>query len=98
MLQQAVVGETPVEIDGGPVEIAPDQRVRIGDRLRHRTSIPGANLAPGDWTTLTLSFASAGTTTLDLLVVSPGDEYAIAPGDAVVSASRPRTCSRAPAA
>jgi hypothetical protein len=85
VLQQAVVGETPVEIDGGPVEIAPDQRVRMGIGSDINTSIPGANLAPGDWTTLTLSFASAGTTTLDLLVVPPGDEYAIAPGDAAVS-------------
>lgn len=85
VLQEAVVGETPVEIDGGPVEVAPDQRVRMGVGSDIDTVIPGANLSPGDWTTLTLSFASAGTTTLDVLVVPPGDEYAIAPGDAAVS-------------
>jgi hypothetical protein len=80
VLQQAVVGETPVEIDGGPIEVAPNQRVRMGIGSEIATSVPGANLAPGDWTTLTLSFASAGSTTLDVLVVPPGDEYVIAPG------------------
>lgn len=80
VLQQAVVGETPVEIDGGPIAVAPNQRVRMGIGSEIATSVPGANLAPGDWTTLTLSFASAGSTTLDVLVVPPGDEYVIAPG------------------
>lgn len=77
VLEQAVVGETPVEIEGAPIEVAPGQRVRMGIESDIATVIPDSGLAPGDWTTLTVSFASAGTATLDVLVVTPGDEYAI---------------------
>lgn len=77
VLEQAVVGETPVDIAGSPIELAPEQRVRMGLGSDVTTTIEGADLAPGDWTTLTLSFASAGSTSLDVLVVAPGDEYAI---------------------
>ncbi len=46
VLQQAVVGETPVEIDGGPIEVAPNQRVRMGIGSEIATSVPGRTSPP----------------------------------------------------
>jgi hypothetical protein len=76
VLNEAKIGDQTAVFVGGPVEIAPDQKVAIGGGSERVALVQDGGVKPGDWTELTLTFANAGSTTLDVLVVASDDEYA----------------------
>jgi hypothetical protein len=76
VLNEAKIGDQTAVFVGGPVEIAPDERVAIGGGSERIALVDEGGVEPGDWTELTLTFANAGSTTLDVLVVASDDEYA----------------------
>jgi hypothetical protein len=77
VLNEAKIGDQTAAFVGGPVEIAPDERVAIGGGSERIALVNEGGVEPGDWTELTLTFANAGSTTLDVLVVASDDEYAV---------------------
>ena len=76
LLTEAKIGDQTAVFVGGPVEIAPDQRVAIGGGSERVALVQEGGVEPGDWTELTLIFTNAGSTTLDVPVISSDDEYA----------------------
>jgi hypothetical protein len=82
VLTEARIGEQTAAFVGGPVEIAPDQKVAIGGGSDRIALVQEGGVEPGDWTELTLTFTNAGSTTLDVLVISSDDEYAALGEDA----------------
>jgi hypothetical protein len=82
VLTEARIGEQTAAFVGGPVEIAPDQKVAIGGGSERIALVQEGGVEPGDWTELTLTFTNAGSTTLDVLVISSDDEYAALGEDA----------------
>ena len=75
VLSEAKIGEQTATLVSGPVEIAPAQKVAIGGGSGRLALVQDGGVMPGQWTQLTLTFARAGSTTLDVLVVSSDDEY-----------------------
>lgn len=76
VLTEARIGDQTATFVGGPVEIAPGAKVAIGGGSERIALVEAGGVAPGDFTELTLVFAQAGTTTIDVIVVSSEDEYA----------------------
>ena len=82
VLNEAKIGDQTAVFVGGPVEIAPDQKVAIGGGSERIALVEAGGVEPGDWTELTLTFANAGSITLDVLVIASDDEYAALGGSA----------------
>ncbi len=82
VLTEAKIGDQTAVFVGGPVEIAPNQKVAIGGGSERVALVQEGGVQPGDWTELTLTFTRAGSTTLDVLVVPSDDEYAALGEDA----------------
>ncbi len=82
VLTEARIGEQTAAFVGGPVEIAAGQKVAIGGGSERIALVQEGGVEPGDWTELTLIFTNAGSTTLDVLVISSDDEYAALGEDA----------------
>lgn len=82
VLTEARIGEQTAAFVGGPVEIAPGQKVAIGGGSERIALVQEGGVEPGDWIELTLTFTNAGSTTLDVLVISSDDEYAALGEDA----------------
>ncbi len=76
VLNEAKIGDQTAAFVGGPVEIAPGERVAIGGGSERIALVQDGGVEPGDWTALTLTFTNAGSTTIDVLVVASDDEYA----------------------
>jgi len=62
---------------GGPFEIPPNEAIAIGGGAEAVALVNDAGVEPGQWTELQLTFTNAGTTTIQVLVISPDDEYAV---------------------
>lgn len=82
VLTEAKIGDQTAAFLGGPVEIAPGERVAIGGGSERIALVQDGGVEPGHWTPLTLTFTNAGSTTLDVLVVTSDDEYAALGGSA----------------
>lgn len=82
VLNEAKIGDQTAVFVGGPVEIAADQKVAIGGGSERVALVQDGGVKPGAWTPLTLTFANAGSTTIDVLVVASDDEYAALGGSA----------------
>jgi copper(I)-binding protein len=82
LLTEAKIGDQTAAFVGGPVEIAPDQRVAIGGGSERVALVAEGGVEPGDFVELTLTFTNAGTTTLEVLVIPSDDEYAAPVEDA----------------
>ena len=76
VLTEAKIAEQPAVFAGDAVELAPDEKVSIGGGSERLALVEDGGVEPGDWTTLTLSFAQAGTTTIDVLVIDSDDPHA----------------------
>jgi hypothetical protein len=62
---------------GGPFEIPPNDSISVGGGSGSVALVNEAGVAPGQWTELQLTFTNAGTTAIQVLVISPDDEYAV---------------------
>lgn len=82
VLTEAKIGEQPAALLGGPVEVAPGQKVAIGGGAERIALVQEGGVAPGEWTELTLTFARAGSHSIDVLVIASDDEYALLGEDA----------------
>jgi hypothetical protein len=82
LLSEALLNGQPFELLGGPFELPPSERVAVGGGSERGALLPEGDVQPGDWAELTLSFAQAGTVTLDVVVISSDDEYALLGEDA----------------
>jgi hypothetical protein len=76
VLTEARIGDQTAAFVGGPFEIAPDATVAIGGGSERIALVQQGGVQPGDFTELTRVFAQAGTTTIDVMVVSSDDEAA----------------------
>lgn len=77
VLNEATIGDQAASFVGGPVEIAPGEKVAIGGGSERIALVQDGGVEPGDWTPLTLTFTNAGSATIDVLVVASDDEYAV---------------------
>ena len=62
---------------GGPFEVTPGNKISVGGGSEAIALVNEAGVAPGQWTDMTLTFDTAGTTTLQVLVVAVDDEYTV---------------------
>jgi len=77
VLTEARVNDQVASFVGGPFEIAPDEKIAIGGGSELVALVNDSGVEPGQWTELSLTFTQAGSVTIDVLVVSPDDEYAV---------------------
>ena len=77
VLTEAKVNDAVATFAGGPFEIAPGDKLAIGGGGTAVALADEAGVAPGEWTELSLTFDGAGVTTIDVLAISPDDEYAV---------------------
>ena len=77
VLTEARVNGEVASFVGGPFEIAPNSSIAVGGGSEAVALVSDAGVAPGEWTELQLTFTNAGTTTIQVLVISPDDEYAV---------------------
>jgi len=77
VLTEVRVNDQVAAFVGGPFEIVPNGSVAIGGGAESVALVTEAGVEPGQWTELQLTFTNAGTTTIQVLVVSPEDEYAV---------------------
>ena len=77
VLTEVRVNDQVASFVGGPFEIPPNESLSIGGGSGTVALVSEAGVAPGQWTELQLTFTNAGTTTIQVLVISPDDEYAV---------------------
>jgi hypothetical protein len=77
VLSELRVNDKGATFVGGPFEVAPGDRISIGGGADAAAIVSDAGVEPGHWTELSLTFANAGTTVIDVLVVTADDEYTV---------------------
>ena len=76
LTEARINGEVAV-FAGGPFEVAPGAKLAIGGGGDAVALVNEGGVSPGQWTEISFTFAQAGTTTMDVLVISPDDEFAV---------------------
>lgn len=77
VLTEIRVNDQVASFVGGPFEIPPNGSIAIGGGAEAVALVTDAGVEPGQWTELQLTFTNAGTTAIQVLVISPDDEYAV---------------------
>lgn len=74
-LESATLDGNNVLMPGGPVAVRVGDAVNIGSDAGAVAGVMGLGVAPGHWADLSLTFANAGQSDFQVLVVPNGDEY-----------------------
>ncbi|HEX5017825.1 MAG TPA: hypothetical protein VFX15_09600 [Actinomycetes bacterium] len=77
VLQSISINGNVATFAGGPFDVAPGGKIAVGGGSEAVALVREAGVSPGQWTDLSLTFASAGTTTIQVPVVSVDDEYTV---------------------
>lgn len=75
-LASVAVDGKPATLSDGPVEVPVGEPVSLGALGVATATVDAADLAAGDWGTLTLTFTRSGIAELDVLTVTPGQVQA----------------------